>query len=208
MSESKLNRYVRLPVLLCVLLANAAFAQGTSLISGQNINMVSGTEWPNGDPFLQRQNEPTIAVSTRNELHLMGGSNDYRTVDLPGLPEGKTTGDSWISSYFSYDGGGRWTSTLLPGYPQDMSPEGLASPLNIAGYEASAESSELSLRKTERAMRTWTNKAEHPDETPLLFLRDEARGAKVVYDGAPLGTVERARMCRQTSISDIGGKRL
>ena len=83
--------------------------------------MVSGTEWPTGDPFLQRQNEPTIGVSTRNELHLLAGSNDYRTVDLPGLPEGKTTGDSWISSYFSYDGGGRWTSTLLPGYPQDPS---------------------------------------------------------------------------------------
>ena len=114
-------------------------AQETSLISGQNINMVSGMEWPTGDPFLQRQNEPTIAVSTRNEFHLMGGSNDYRTVDLPGLPEGKTTGDSWISAYFSNDGGGRWTSTLLPGYPQDTSPLGLDSPLRQAGYEASAD---------------------------------------------------------------------
>ena len=119
-----------------------AFAQDASLIAGQNINMVSGTEWPDGDPFLQRQNEPTIGVSTRNELHLMGGSNDYRTVDLPGLPEGRTIGDSWLSSYFSYDGGGRWTSTLLPGYPQDTSPEGMASPLKQAipgGYEASAD---------------------------------------------------------------------
>lgn len=112
-------------------------AQDTSLISGQNINMVSGTEWPNGDPFLQRQNEPSIAVGTRNPFNLLAGSNDYRSVDLPGLPDGKTIGDSWVSIYRSNDGGGRWTSTLLPGYPQDNSPEGLASP--IKGFDASAD---------------------------------------------------------------------
>jgi hypothetical protein len=139
MPMAKARHDLRLSVLFLTLFAAGALAQETPLISGQNINMVSGTEWPTGDPFLQRQNEPTIGVSTRNELHLMGGSNDYRTVDLPGLPEGKTTGDSWISSYFSYDGGGRWTSTLLPGYPQDMSAIGQASPLYLAGYEASAD---------------------------------------------------------------------
>ena len=88
-------------------------AEGKDLIAGQNINMVSGTRWPDGDPFLQRQNEPSIAVSSRNEFNLLAGSNDYRTVDLPGLPEGKTIGDSWVSYYRSNTGGGRWTSTLL-----------------------------------------------------------------------------------------------
>ena len=55
------------------------FAQAPplQLIAGRNVNMVSGTEWPNGDPFLQRQNEPSIAASTRNPQHLLGGSNDY-----------------------------------------------------------------------------------------------------------------------------------
>ena len=124
-----------------VFFAAAVSAQEPELIAGQNVNMVSGTEWPDGDPFLQRQNEPTIAISTRNELHLMGGSNDYRTIDLPFLPdgEGKTVGDSWTSAYFSTDGGGRWTSTLLPGYPQDNSMLGSTSPLKMAGYEASAD---------------------------------------------------------------------
>ena len=99
-----------LSISLLVLLASVALAQETRLIAGQNVNMVSGTQWPDGDPFLQRQNEATIAWSTRNPFHLFAGSNDYRTVDLPGLPEGKTTGDSSLSIYRSYDGGDRWTS--------------------------------------------------------------------------------------------------
>ena len=35
------------------------------------------------------------------------------------------------------DGGQRWTSGLIPGYPQDQTPEGLASPLK--GYQAGAD---------------------------------------------------------------------
>jgi uncharacterized repeat protein (TIGR01451 family) len=100
-----------------------ATALGAALVHGQipgrNVNMVSGTTWPDGDPFLQRQNEPSVAASTRNPLHLLAGSNDYRTVDLPGLPDGEETGDAWLGIFKSFDGGQRWVSTLLPGYPQD-----------------------------------------------------------------------------------------
>ncbi len=106
-------------------------------VPGKNVNMVAGSEWPGGDPFLQRQNEPSIAASTRNPLHLVGGSNDYRTVDLPGLAEGVETGDAWLGVYKSFDGGQRWSSTLIPGFPQDTSPAGQASPLK--GYQAAAD---------------------------------------------------------------------
>jgi hypothetical protein len=99
--------------------------------------MVSGTEWPEGDPFLQRQNEGSIATSSRNSLHLMGGGNDYRTVDIPGLPGAEVTGDAWLGLFYSRDGGNRWKSTLLPGYPQDTSPEGMNSPLK--GLQAGAD---------------------------------------------------------------------
>ncbi len=98
---------------------------------GQNVNMVSGTKWPGGDPFLQRQNEPSIAVSTRNAQHLLAGANDYRTVDLPisdVLPAGEA-GDAWLGIFKSFDGGASWQSTLIPGFPQDKSPAGLASPM-------------------------------------------------------------------------------
>jgi len=102
--------------------------------------MVSGTKWPEGDPFLQRQNEPSIAASTRNPLHLLGGSNDYRTVDVPFPADGnEETGDAWVGLFKSFDGGQRWTSTLLPGYPQDVSAAGLASPLKRKGYQAGAD---------------------------------------------------------------------
>ena len=104
-------------------------------IPGRNVNMVSGDTLPDGDPFLQRQNEPSIAASTRNPLHLLGGANDYRTVDLPGLPDGQETGDAWLGLFKSTDGGQRWKSTLVPGYPQDASLP--ASPLK--GYQAAAD---------------------------------------------------------------------
>jgi len=75
------------------------------VVPGTNVNMVSGRTWPDGDPFLQKQDEGSIAVSSRNVLHLVGGANDYRTVDLPGLPTDKPTGDAWVGLFKSFDGG-------------------------------------------------------------------------------------------------------
>jgi hypothetical protein len=99
-------------------------------VVGENINMVSGTQWPGGDPFLQRQNEPTMAVSSVNGQHLMAGANDYRSVDVPDPAYGEmAAGDAWLGVFKSLDGGQTWKSVLLPGYPQDNSTVGLASPL-------------------------------------------------------------------------------
>src|SRR5215475_10085887 len=109
------GRAVAAALILCAPLV--AIAQ--SPVAGRNVNMVSGTKWPDGDPFLQRQNEPSLAVSSRNPAHLLGGSNDYRTVDLPGLPAGET-GDAWLGIYKSYDGGQTWKSTIHPGCPQKI----------------------------------------------------------------------------------------
>lgn len=105
--------------------------------AGPSVNMVSGTGWTNGDPFLQRQNEPSLAVSTRNTLHLFGGANDYRSVDLAGLAGQSERGDAWLGIFKSYDGGQTWQSTLLPGFPLDSSPVGTASPIH--GFQAAAD---------------------------------------------------------------------
>ena len=125
-------RRVATALLISAILPLLAQAQ----IGGRNINMVSGIAFPGGDPFLQRQNEPSLAVSTRNPMHLLAGSNDYRTVDLPGLPSGET-GDAWLGLFKSFDGGQTWTSTLVPGYPQDTSLAGTTSPMKA--YQAGAD---------------------------------------------------------------------
>ncbi|MBZ5630484.1 MAG: putative Ig domain-containing protein [Acidobacteriia bacterium] len=107
--------------------------------------MVSGTDWTTGDPFLQRQNEPSLAVSTRNPNHLLAGANDYRSVDfeqLFGTKNGDQTADAWVGVFKSFDGGATWRSTLLPGFPADRTlgaerPGGPASP--IFGFQAAAD---------------------------------------------------------------------
>jgi hypothetical protein len=116
----------------------------TILTAGRNVNMVSGTDPLTGDPYLQRQNEPSIAVSTRNPLHLLSGANDYRTVDmeipaeeLPGVQQGIAAADAWLGVFKSFDGGESWISKLLPGSIVDTSLESLSSPIH--GYGAAAD---------------------------------------------------------------------
>lgn len=104
---------------LAIAMVAACFMYGQVPVSGPNVNMVSGTNWPNGDPFLQRQNEPSLAVSSRNPLHLVAGSNDYRTVDFSAVTN-RVIGDSWLGLYKSFDGGQTWRSTLMPGCPYDI----------------------------------------------------------------------------------------
>ena len=113
-------------------------------IAGESVNMVSGTQWPGGDPFLQRQNEPSIAVSSANPQHLLAGANDYRSVDVPFVTDAtKMAADAWQGVFKSYDGGQTWKSTLMPGFPQDTSFEGTHSAVRgTAGevlYNASAD---------------------------------------------------------------------
>jgi hypothetical protein len=130
---SLFGRGPALGAILLLVSAATAFAQ----VPGNNVNMVSGTSLPGGDPFLQRQDEPSVALSSRHGLRLLAGANDYRTVDLPGLPDGDETGDAWLGVFKSNNGGLTWTSTLIPGYPQDQSPQGLSSPIH--GFQAAAD---------------------------------------------------------------------
>ena len=95
------------PALALVTLAavGATLSAQQQVVPGTNVNMVSGTTFPDGDPYLQRQNEPSSAVSTRNPLHILGGANDYRTVDLPGpfdpLRGFKMNADAWMGLFKS-----------------------------------------------------------------------------------------------------------
>ena len=111
-----------LPIVLFAVVASGA-APAYAQAVGPNVNMGGGPASfvaPStiiGDPFLQRQNEPSIAVSSRNPCHLLAGANDYRAVDIE--EAAGETGDAWLGLFKSFDCGATWTSTLLPGH---MSP--------------------------------------------------------------------------------------
>ena len=66
------------------------------------------------------QNEPTVAVDPHNTQVVVAGSNDYCAAIV--------NGDVWVGYYRSTDGGSSWQDSLVPGYPADESPAGVASP--------------------------------------------------------------------------------
>src|SRR5215475_2333226 len=86
--------------LMAVVLAAAMHVVVAGQQAGTNVNIVKGTTLPTGDPFLQRQTEPSVAVSTRNPCHLVASAVDYRTVDLEHQddvnPTQLASGDAWL----------------------------------------------------------------------------------------------------------------
>ena len=65
-----------------------------------------------------------------SEHRRASAANDYRMVPV--------TGDVWLGFYVSSDdGGATWFNTMVPGFPSDTSPAGLASPL--LGLDASGD---------------------------------------------------------------------
>lgn len=74
---------------------------------------------------LRQQNEPSTAVNPNDTRTIVGGSNDYCTV--------QGASGTWTGFYRSDNSGKTFTGSLLPGYPTDDSPEGKASPLQQRG---------------------------------------------------------------------------
>jgi hypothetical protein len=68
-----------------------------------------------------RQNEPSVQLDPRNTNLLLGSSNDYCGVYNRGAAAG-AVGPIWLGYYRSENGGSSFTSSLVPGYPDDHSP--------------------------------------------------------------------------------------
>jgi hypothetical protein len=70
----------------------------------------------------RQQNEPTIAVDPSDSDVVVAGANDYCAAIV--------NGEVWSGYYRSDDGGTTWANSLVPGYPDDASDAGEASPVH------------------------------------------------------------------------------
>ncbi len=103
--------------ILSFLLLTLTVAQAHAVVKvGSNVDIAGETS-----PDRQRA-EPTIAVDPRNPSIIVAGAQDLRLV-----AQGE---HRWHGFYRSIDGGVTWSSSLVPGFPGDNSPQGLASPLH------------------------------------------------------------------------------
>ena len=70
----------------------------------------------------RQQNEPTVAVDPTDTDVVIAGSNDYCAAIV--------NNEVWAGYYRSTDGGATWSLSLVPGYPDDTSDAGEASPVH------------------------------------------------------------------------------
>ena len=68
----------------------------------------------------RQNNEPFSVLDPTNPNAVVAGWNEYCTTDF---------GHGWMGLGFSSDRGETWVNSLVPGYPEDTSAEGRASPL-------------------------------------------------------------------------------
>ena len=117
--------------LVLVTVAYASHAtDGTDVkITNDNNNVDGGTPNPSFDAQNRQSNETTVAISPADRNIFAAGANDYRMVPV--------TADGWLGFYTSSDNGQTWFNTMVPGFPSDTSPAGLASPL--LGLDASGD---------------------------------------------------------------------
>ena len=95
-----------------------------------DFQLVTGT--PYTDPTLTecgrslgRQNEPAVVIDPRNTDVMVGSANDYCGVYNDGVDEDGApipSGPIWLGYYRSTNGGDSFQSSLVPGYPGDVSP--------------------------------------------------------------------------------------
>ena len=120
---------------LIVLVAAWMFASGSNgsvaaqSLTGPNVRVSTHDFFP-ADPFFSstgapdvlQQNEPSIAVHPQTPTLIAVGMNDVRTLAI--------SDDAWQGLAVSTDGGASFAfEALVPGFPGDNSPEGLASPI-------------------------------------------------------------------------------
>jgi hypothetical protein len=118
--------------LIAVGIAGASTPGADVRLTNDNSSYVSAYTLATGNPYTDqtlqecsisrgRENEPAVALDPRDPSVLLGSSNDYCGVYNRGAAAG-AVGPIWLGYYRSTNSGQSFTSSLVPGYPDDTSP--------------------------------------------------------------------------------------
>jgi hypothetical protein len=88
--------------------------------SDEVVAPANGDTDPNDGGNRRQGNEPFAVIDPTDPDTIVAGWNDYSQTDL---------GAGWQGLAYSRDGGETWIDSFVPGYPDDTSAEGQASPL-------------------------------------------------------------------------------
>ena len=123
--KKKLFAIVAVCILIALLLGGVNFSFKFK-VTTTHVGPTQKT-WPIPPPNVQvttgarDNNEPSIAISPKDPLTMVAGSNDYNTPNQ----------DAWTGYYVTHDGGKTWKEGLLPGY--DGGPQSALSGFHGAG---------------------------------------------------------------------------
>src|SRR5215470_16057954 len=118
---------------ISLIITSSSFAQNVRLSRDVSPGYVSVYTMATGIPYTDavlaecsiargRQNEPVVAMDPRNTSVLIGSSNDYCGVYAGSTTTFVPAGPIWLGYYRSENGGASFQSSLVPGYPGDVSP--------------------------------------------------------------------------------------
>ena len=114
--------------------ARAQITQGADVkvtLDNNNVDGGHDSVTPGVDGRNLEQQETTVAISPVNPFIIAVANNEFRSVFAP------DDFFTWVGLNVSTDGGASWNNTYPPGFLNDTSAEGLASPLK--GYRLAAD---------------------------------------------------------------------
>ncbi|MEJ2359207.1 MAG: hypothetical protein P8Y13_14175 [Deinococcales bacterium] len=101
----------------------AVAVDGTDVkVTNDNGNVDGGVPTPSFDAKNVQSNETSVAISPANANIVGVAANDWGMAPV--------FLNAWLGVYLSAVGGTTWFNTMVPGFPSDLSPAGLASPLH------------------------------------------------------------------------------
>src|SRR5256712_4571964 len=164
----RMSQIVFVVLLGCVLLATTpgSAKAGSALTHVEHPNVLVTV-----GPEARSQNEVTIAAFPSDRNVLVATARDTR----------QASGSSWAGYYRSTDGGDTWQSALVPGFPGDPSPEGLAPPVHDAGWKIGSDPV-ITADREGRVYLAWVSSGPTTTEFAGWYVRTRYSNLGATYD--------------------------